>query len=101
MSEKEREAREGRIARDGLDDVEVLKVIDAQAGAGFPGASASWVADHSGLSDSRVKKSITRLLGRGEVVPVPPFEKPSGNGAMTKVEKGFGRPKEAQEPVTE
>lgn len=97
---KERQSAAERLERNQKDEDCVLSVIDAEAARGFPGASVSWIGDKlreagGGISDERIKAAIDRLLDRGVVVKVAPFEKPSARGAKRTVTNGFGRPPKA------
>lgn len=91
---RKRARTDKKVAQDRGDEAEVLAVIDAEAKKGLPGAAVSCIHTHASLGRDRIKGAIERMVETGALVKVPEFKRPSGNGAMTAVKDGFGRPAE-------
>ncbi|VTR94741.1 atpase aaa : Uncharacterized protein OS=Phaeospirillum molischianum DSM 120 GN=PHAMO_290104 PE=4 SV=1: AAA_25 [Gemmata massiliana] len=96
----EREIQKDRVKRakereqNELDAADVLRVVDAEHRAGLPGASQSWIEDHTECSKVRAMAAVERLREQGILIEVGRFQKSSGKGARATVEKGWGRPEE-------
>jgi hypothetical protein len=91
--QKDQEKKRLELERNRLDEAAVLLVIDAEAAKGLPGASLSWIGDYATCSQTRADRAVERLLERGDLVEVAPFEKGAGKGARRVVTNGYGRPK--------
>lgn len=89
---KDRAKRERERLQDAADETSVLLVVDAERAAGLPGASISWIEDHAECSKARARAAVARLVDRGDLEKVGPYQKATGNGAPKTVAEGYGRP---------
>jgi hypothetical protein len=95
--EQQKVAKERAVLK--ADEAAVLLVIDAEAARGNPGASRTLIGELATCGYRRASAALDRLMDRGEVVQVEPFERINGNKSRTKVKEPFARAKiDAQEP---
>ncbi len=92
--ETRRATKQKKLTQNQGDEREVLRVIDAEAAKGLPGASVTWIDSQVEFSRDRVKAALERLAEAGAMIKVREFKKPSGNGALATVKDGYGRPSE-------
>lgn len=95
--EQQKVAKERAVLK--AEEQAVLLVIDAEAARGNPGASRTLIGELATCGYRRANAAIDRLVDRGEVVQMEPFERINGNKSRTKVKEPYGRAKiDAQEP---